>query len=196
MNTPIKGAGGGFIVDSGVAQLGRYKVQILLGVLYLLLLAGCGFHLRGEMVLSPVLTAPYVNAADAEFKADLTKVLNRSGIMAVNDPDNASAIIDLVSVKYDRQVLSINSRGQATGYILTYEVLCRFVDRAGRVLTSPARLKLSRTLEYQSTQVLQKKQEEDALRARMRDDLVQQILRRLNSVSQAPPGGLKTERFS
>ena len=196
MNTPIKGAGGGFIVDSGVPPLGRYKVQILLGVLYLLLLAGCGFHLRGEMVLSPVLTAPYVNAADAEFKADLTKVLNRSGIMAVNDPDNASAIIDLVSVKYDRQVLSINSRGQATGYILTYEVLCRFVDRAGRVLTSPARLKLSRTLEYQSTQVLQKKQEEDALRARMRDDLVQQILRRLNSVSQAPPGGLKTERFS
>ena len=196
MNTPIKGAGGGFIGDSGVAPLGRYKVQILLGVLYLLLLAGCGFHLRGEMVLSPVLTAPYVNAADAEFKADLTKVLNRSGIMAVNDPDNASAIIDLVSVKYDRQVLSINSRGQATGYILTYEVLCRFVDRAGRVLTSPARLKLSRTLEYQSTQVLQKKQEEDALRARMRDDLVQQILRRLNSVSQAPPGGLKTERFS
>jgi len=196
MNTPIKGAGGGFIVDSWVAPLGRYKVQILLGVLYLLLLAGCGFHLRGEMVLSPVLTAPYVNAADAEFKADLTKVLNRSGIMAVNDPDNASAIIDLVSVKYDRQVLSINSRGQATGYILTYEVLCRFVDRAGRVLTSPARLKLSRTLEYQSTQVLQKKQEEDALRARMRDDLVQQILRRLNSVSQAPPGGLKTERFS
>jgi outer membrane lipopolysaccharide assembly protein LptE/RlpB len=148
------------------------------------------------MVLSPVLTAPYVNAADAEFKADLTKALNRSGIMAVNDPDNASAIIDLVSVKYDRQVLSINSRGQATGYILTYEVLCRFVDRAGRVLTSPARLKLSRTLEYQSIQVLQKKQEEDALRARMRDDLVQQILRRLNSVSQAPPGGLKTERFS
>ena len=196
MNTPIKGAGGGFSVDSGVALLGRYKVQILLGVLYLLLLAGCGFHLRGEMVLSPVLTAPYVNAADAEFKADLTKVLNRSGIMAVNDPDNASAIIDLVSVKYDRQVLSINSRGQATSYILTYEVLCRFVDRAGRVLTSPARLKLSRTLEYQSTQVLQKKQEEDALRARMRDDLVQQILRRLNSVSQAPPGGLKTERFS
>ena len=196
MNTPIKGGGGGFIVDSWVAPLGRYKVQILLGVLYLLLLAGCGFHLRGEMVLSPVLTAPYVNAADAEFKADLTKVLNRSGIMAVNDPDNASAIIDLVSVKYDRQVLSINSRGQATGYILTYEVLCRFVDRAGRVLTSPARLKLSRTLEYQSTQVLQKKQEEDALRARMRDDLVQQILRRLNSVSQAPPGGLKTERFS
>ena len=196
MNTPIKGAGGGFSVDSGVAPLSRYKVQILLGVLYLLLLAGCGFHLRGELVLSPVLTAPYVNAADAEFKADLTKALNRSGIMAVNDPDNASAIIDLVSVKYDRQVLSINSRGQATGYILTYEVLCRFVDRAGRVLTSPARLKLSRTLEYQSTQVLQKKQEEDALRARMRDDLVQQILRRLNSVSQAPPGGLKTERFS
>ena len=196
MNIPIMGAGGGFSVDSGVSLLGRYKAQIMAGVFYLFLLAGCGFHLRGEMVLSPILTAPYVNTADAEFKEDLTKVLNRSGIRVVNDADNASAIIDLVSVKYDRQVLSINSRGQATGYILTYEVFCQFVDRTGRVLTSPARLKISRTLEYQSTQVLPKKQEEDALRARMREDLVQQILRRLNSVSQAPPGGLKTEQFS
>jgi len=196
MNTPIMGAGGGFSVDSGVLPWGGYKAQIVAGLFYLFVLAGCGFHLRGEMVLSPILSAPYVNTANAEFKEDLTKVLNRRGIRAVNDPEIASAIIDLVSVKFDRQVLSINSRGQATGYILTYQVLCRFVDRTGRVLASPARLKLSRTLEYQSTQVLPKKQEEDALRARMREDLVQQILRRLNSVSQASPGGLKTEQFS
>ena len=107
-----------------------------------------------------------------------------------------SVIIDVVSVKFDRQVLSINSRGQATGYILTYQVFFRFVDRTGRVLANPARLKLSRTLEYQSKQVLPKKQEEDALRARMREDLVQQILRRLNSVSQLPRGSLKIEQYS
>ena len=170
--------------------------QIMAGVFYLFLLAGCGFHLRGEMVLSPVLSLPYVNATNSEFKDDLTNALNRSGIKAVNDPEIASAIIDLVSVKFDRQVLSINSRGQATGYILTYQVFCRFVDRTGRILASPASLKLSRTLEYQSTQVLQKKQEEDALRARMREDLVQQILRRLNSVSLAPLGWVKEEQYS
>ena len=116
MNTPIMGAGGGFSGDSGVSPWDRYKSQIMVGVFYLCLLAGCGFHLRGEMVLSPILSAPYVNAANAEFKEDLTKVLNRRGIRAVNDPEIASAIIDLVSVKFDRQVLSINSRGQATAF--------------------------------------------------------------------------------
>ena len=196
MNTPIMGSDGGFSVDSSVSPWGKYKAQIMAGVFYLFLLAGCGFHLRGEMVLSPILSAPYVNAENAEFKEDLTKALNRSGIRVVNDPEIASAIIDLVSVKFDRQVLSINSRGQATGYILTYQVFCRFVDRSGRILASPASLKLSRTLEYQSTQVLQKKQEEDALRARMREDLVQQVLRRLNSVSQASHGGLKKQQYS
>ena len=196
MNTPITGLGGGFSVESSVSPWGRYNTQIIVWVFYLFLLTGCGFHLRGEMVLSPVLSAPYVNTANSEFKEDLTKALNRSGIRAVNDPEIASAIIDLVSVKFERQVLSINSRGQATGYILTYQVFCRFVDRTGRVLASPARLKLSRTLEYQSTQVLPKKQEEDALRARMREDLVQQILRRLNSVSQAPRESLKTDQYS
>ena len=196
MNTPIMGSGGGFSVERGVSPRGRYKTQIIAGIFYLFLLAGCGFHLRGEKELSPVLSTPYVNATDFEFKEDLTKAINRSGIRAVNDPEIASVIIDLASVKFDRQVLSINSRGQATGYTLTYQVFCRFVDRTGRVLASPARLKLSRTLEYRSNQVLAKKQEEDTLRARMREDLVQQILRRLNSVSQAPLGDLKIEQYS
>ena len=114
MNTPIMGAGGGFSVESSVSPWGRHKAQIMAGGFYLFLLAGCGFHLRGEMVLSPILSAPYVNAANFEFKEDLTKALNRGGIRAVNAPEIASAIIDLVSVKFDRQVLSINSRGQAT----------------------------------------------------------------------------------
>ena len=196
MNKPIIGSGGGFSVGNSVLPWGRYKAQIMAGIFYLLLLAGCGFHLRGEMVLSPILSAPYVNSANSEFKNDLTKALQRSGITVVNDREIASAIIDLVSVKFDRLVLSINSRGQATGYILTYQVFFRFVDRTGRVLANPARLKLSRTLEYQSKQVLPKKQEEDALRARMREDLVQQILRRLNSVSQLPRGSLKIEQYS
>ena len=196
MNMPIMGSGEGLSVDSRVLQWARYKTQIMIGIFYLLLMAGCGFHLRGEMMLSPILNAPYINAANVEFKEDLTKILNSSGIKAVNDPDISSAIIDIVSVKFDRQVLSINSRGQATGYILTYQVFCRFVDRTGRVLASSVRLKLSRTLEYQSTQLLQKKQEEAALRELMREDLVQQILRRLNSVSQVPHGSLKIEQYS
>ena len=57
MNTPIMGAGGGFSVDSGVSPWGRYKAQIVAGLFYLFVLAGCGFHLRGEMVLSPILSA-------------------------------------------------------------------------------------------------------------------------------------------
>ena len=52
MNTPIMGVNGGS-VDSSVSPWGRYKVQIMAGVFYLFLLSGCGFHLRGEMVLSP-----------------------------------------------------------------------------------------------------------------------------------------------
>ena len=196
MNMPFVESGNDFSVDSSVSPRHGYLAQIMVGFFYLFFLAGCGFHLRGEMVLSPVLSLPYVNATNSEFKDDLTNALNRSGIKAVNDPEIASAIIDLVSVNFDRQVLSIISRGQATGYILTYQVFCRFVDRTGRILASPVSLMLSRTLEYQSTLVLQKNQEEDALRARMREDLVQQILRRLNSVSLAPRGWVKEEQYS
>ncbi|GIS88573.1 MAG: hypothetical protein CM1200mP18_12830 [Gammaproteobacteria bacterium] len=48
------------VLGSGF-RLGADQGTDLAGVFYLFLLAGCGFHLRGEMVLSPILSAPYVN---------------------------------------------------------------------------------------------------------------------------------------
>ena len=96
-------------------------------------------------------------------------------------------IIDLASVDYSRAVMSVDSQGTATGYSLKYEVLYRLVDRSGRVLVENTPLSFSRDLQYRSTELLQKKQEEEALKVSMRQEIVRRIIRRLDGVAYHQP---------
>ncbi len=181
---------------SRVSRRGRgsylpYRMLVL--VLSALLLSGCGFHLRGQIDFSPLLATPYVNGKDGGFVKTLNTGLRKSGLVPVQDPSNATAIIDLTAVQYDRDVISIDSRGLATGYLLSYTVAYRVVSRSGRVLLENSKITLKRNLTYQSTQVLQKQAEEKALTDTMIEDIVRQIVRRLGSVSYAP---IRAKRFA
>ena len=157
--------------------------RLLLPLLLTMLLSGCGFHLRGQIEFSPLLAVPYVNGKDSQFVSALSAGLRQSGIVPTKDPSNSTAIIDLIAVEFDRMANSIDSRGVATGYLLTYKVSYRVVNRSGRVLVENAQVGLTRNLTYQSTQVLQKEAEESALTKTMIDDIVRQMVRRLGSVS-------------
>jgi len=66
-------------------------------------------------------------------------------------------------------------------------VLYRVVDRSGRVLVENTPLSFSRDLQYRSTELLQKKQEEEALKVSMRQEIVRRIIRRLDGVAYHQP---------
>ncbi len=122
---------------------------------------------------------------------DLRTALRQSGVQPVKDAASATVIIDLATVEYTRAVKSVDSQGTATGYTLEYEVLYRVVDRLGRVLVENTSLSFTRDLVYKSTELLQKKQEEEALKISMRQEIVRRIIRRLGGVAfnrQAPEG--------
>ena len=147
------------------------------------LLVGCGFHLRGQVELAPVVSSPWVTGQDPALVVDLRNALRQSGVQPVKDSSSATVIIDLASVDYSRAVISVDSQGTATGYTLKYEVLYRVVDRSGRVLVENTPLSFSRDLQYRSTELLQKKQEEEALKVSMRQEIVRRIIRRLDGVA-------------
>ncbi|MDP6551903.1 MAG: LPS assembly lipoprotein LptE [Arenicellales bacterium] len=166
-------------------------MRTLTAILLSALLAGCGFHLRGQVQLAPVMSAPWVTGQNQALVMDLRTALRQSGVQPVKDAASATVIIDLATVEYTRAVKSVDSQGTATGYTLEYEVLYRVVDRLGRVLVENTSLSFTRDLVYKSTELLQKKQEEEALKISMRQEIVRRIIRRLGGVAfnrQAPEG--------
>ena len=158
-------------------------MRTLTAILLSALLVGCGFQLRGQVELAPVMSAPWVTGQDSTLVVDLRNALRQSGVQPVKDSSSATAIIDLARVDYSRSVISVDSQGTATGYTLKYEVLYRVVDRLGRVLVENTPLSFSRDLQYRSTELLQKKQEEEALKGSMRQEIVRRIIRRLDGVA-------------
>lgn len=90
-------------------------------------------------------------------------------------------------MQYSRKVISVDSNGTATGYELEYNVLYRVVDRQGKILVGNTSLNFSRELEYSSTDLLQKKQEEEALKKSMREEVTRRIIRRLDGIALEAP---------
>lgn len=154
---------------------------------FLGMLAGCGFQLRGQVNLAPIMAYPWVTGQDNQLVVDLRDSLRQSGASPVKDATAASVIIDLASVNYTRTVKSVDANGTATGYILQYSVVYRVVDPRGKVLIANTPLNFSRELVYNSVDLLQKKREEEVLKEVMRAEVTRRIMRRLDSVAMILP---------
>jgi LPS-assembly lipoprotein len=146
-----------------------------------LLLAGCGFHLRGTMDLPPSLGSIYIQGGNpyGEFVAELRRTLRASHTHVVDSPAGARATLTIQREDVHRQVLSVGSTGKAREYGLALTVEFQVTDPKGQVLVPSQTVSVSRDLSFDSTQVLGKGEEEVLLRQEMIRDAAQQVLWRL-----------------
>ena len=151
-------------------------------VFILLLLAGCGFHLRGSVAMPPALSEIAVRDRITDIAPDLRYALKNAGVR-VSD----SAVMQLVlrAEKYDKRVLSVDSVGRALEYGLRYRVIFSLQDEKGVAWISDASVTQTRDLRFDATAVLGTAREEGQLKTEMRRDAVLQILRQLQYAQQS-----------
>jgi LPS-assembly lipoprotein len=151
-------------------------------------LSACGFKLRGSngsynMPFHNIYVGiPENSPLGTELKRNL-----RAGdrVVIVDKPDQAEALIELVSEGRGRAILSLNSLGRVREYLLTYTVVFRVRDPKGVELLGPTEITLKRNMAFDETQVLAKEAEANLLYRDMQGDVVQQVLRRVAALK--PP---------
>jgi LPS-assembly lipoprotein len=148
------------------------------------LLQGCGFHLRGQVKLSSQISPLYVESSDPELAKQLEEALSASGNDAVESKGGAAAVLRLFDVRYERVIRTVDTRGKATGYVLSYATRFNVQNKAGEMLFNTRNVALQRDYNFDPTQVLAKEQEETYLRRDMQRDVAQQILRQLATISR------------
>ena len=166
----------------------RTNLLILPLLILTLLLAACGFHLRGQggftfpfqtlFIMSPNANAPFI--------VDLKSAVQLYGVKLVDSSENAQLTLHIVSETMNKQILSLSDAGRVREYQLNYRVSLRAYDIKLDEWVPADEIVLQRYLSYDNTQVLAKEMEETLLYQDMRKDAVQQILRRL-SLAKAPP---------
>ncbi len=169
----------------GVKDVVNYGRRAWLA-LPLVLLAGCGFHLRGERDL-PFATLAIREAGNVELGAQLKRAIRAaSKTQVVDDPKEAQATVVFMENRREKVILSVNAAGRAREYQLVQRFRYQLVDAAGEPLQLAQQIVLTRDITFNDDVVLAKEQEEQLLYRDMQNDLVQQILRHLSVARPAP----------
>ena len=154
----------------------------LVALMHCLLLAACGFHMRGQNNFVLPFQKLYVKSANdyAPFINELKTAIRTNNVQITDTPEQAQLTLQIVSEVADKQILSLSGAGRVLEYRLQYRISLRAYDQKQQEWLVPQEITLRRDYSYDDTQVLAKQQEEILLYQNMRGDAVQQVLRRLN----------------
>jgi LPS-assembly lipoprotein len=143
-----------------------------------LLLAACGFQLRGAADM-PFDTL-YVPGATGGIALELKRnIQSGSATRVVDDPKAAQAQLLFSEETRIKEILALSTAGRVREYRLIYRVGFRVADGKGGDYVPPNTVELTRDVTYDDAVALAKETEEQQLYRDMQVDMVQQIMRRL-----------------
>ena len=149
-----------------------------------MLLAACGFQLRGTANL-PFETIYMPNTAGG-IALDLKRnIQSGTRTTVVDDPKKAEAILEFSQETRQKIILSLSTGGRVNEYRLLYRVGFRVHDGKGGDFLPLNTVQLQRDITFNDADILAKETEELLLYRDMQGDMVQQIMRRL-AASQPP----------
>jgi LPS-assembly lipoprotein len=154
------------------------KRRAFLVLLTALPLIGCGFQLRGAHAIpyhSVYLDAPKESPAARQ----LANSLRSQGVSITESARDADVMLKLSQETQTRSILALSGGGRVREYRLNYSLSYSLTGKDGKEIYPEASIQSTRDFTYDDNQYLAKTAEEDFLYRDLRDEAVQQILRRL-----------------
>ena len=156
------------------------QILLLIGVC---LLAGCGFGLRGTASLSPALQPLFVEGLeeDSDIQRELRRSLTNNAVLLSDAPAEGQYRLGIGREQRSERAISVDVNARAGEYELSMTV--PFQLRLGAALVlGPERLTVTRVYLADPENAVAKNREAEQIQREMRQDLSQQILRRLQAL--------------
>ncbi len=166
-----------------------YRSSRLLGVVVLaLFVSACGFHLRGNIPLPASLQNMFVKAPDGTFKDMLEDVLINAGAQLALSEQSADVVLVVAKADTRRDVGTLDERGLANSYDLTFSARYNIVDAAGEVIRPMNTVSERRRYDFDPALVVETESEERELQEDMEQDVALKIIRQLSTMTDYQPG--------
>jgi len=158
----------------------------LVSLLAAVLLAGCGFHLRGAAVVPEVMERTYLQGVpvDSALAQEVEAVVEGAGGKVVQRLADATAILQLGSERTDRRIASVDASGKVREYALHYSLPFSLLSPGGDVLLAERTVETSRSYNFDAGNVLGAGSEEALLLREMRGFAVRQMLRQVRMAAR------------
>jgi LPS-assembly lipoprotein len=162
--------------------------RFLLALVVPLVLAGCGWRLRGDQnfAFQTVAVTPERGAAVA---SDLARYLGDRirPLVPTAGGQAPDVVVDVLQESREKVVVGVNATGQVREFQLRITVKFRMRTPQGRELIPETAITQQRDISFNESAVLSKEAEEALLYRDMQSDIVQQLLRRLAAVKNIGP---------
>lgn len=164
----------------------RALSYILVLMIAVVPLAGCGFHLRGHEAMP--FKSIYVETGNPKspFIAQIRFDLEYGKVAQAAAAKTADVVLQIVSESSELQILTLDNTGLVTEYRLVYRVSLRAYDNKKQDWIPATVMEMHRDFFYDNSLVLAKSSEQDLLARSMYKEMAQQILRRLSLAKPQP----------
>lgn len=157
----------------------------------LLLLSGCGFHLRNALVLPADLGPLAVTARDpySPLADSLARSMERAGATAAAADAEGATRLEVMSEKWNDLPIAIDTSGRAQEFSLRYAVVFRLRRADGSEIVPQQAVELSRDYIAPPADSIGRNSERELLVDEMRKDMTAAILRRIDAALRGAPAG-------
>jgi outer membrane lipopolysaccharide assembly protein LptE/RlpB len=165
------------------------KLIILIVSVAIVSLASCGYRLRGQLPLAESIDVLYIETISGRFDdVDrftelLADGIEGTGAEVVADPALAKAVLSIAELTFERLVRTLDSRGKVNSYTLQYLITYDVFNANGDAISQGRALQELADFDFNPDLVIEKEEEEEAIRETMEEELVLRILRQLNTLS-------------
>ncbi|MCR9278540.1 MAG: LPS assembly lipoprotein LptE [Pseudomonadaceae bacterium] len=161
----------------------QFTARAAAATLVIVLLAGCGFHLRGWDLAANVATATVLSADRVDITRDLEAALRQSGVELVAAGEPADVTIEILDESVSRRSASVSGQARVAEYELTSLVAYRISSEDGPLL-GRSQARAERSFRLDRDNIVGSSEEQALLEREMRRDLIEQIMRSLNRVTE------------
>ena len=167
---------------TGAARMRPARRAALLGMVALLGLSACGFQLRGPRPM-PFDTLFVAMPEASELGAALKRNIRAAspGTRITGTVQEAQAVLTPLTDTREKIILPLNAAGRVPDYQLKQRFGFKVHDGKGTDFVAPSEIAITRDTTFNDADILAKEAEETLIYRDMQNDLVQQILRRLQA---------------
>ena len=151
--------------------------------LLIIVLTGCGFHLRGALPTLTMDNPIYIAGVDknSDLYRELARQLRGAKSVITETRSLAKSVLTISNYRSRERQLTLNSSNQAVEYEL--EESFNFSVQTSRTTVESRPLKVTRVLGRTESETLAREREEREMRINMRHDLVNQLMYQLARIN-------------
>jgi len=151
--------------------------------LLIIVLTGCGFHLRGALPTLTMDNPIYIAGVDknSDLYRELARQLRGAKSVVTETRSLAKSVLTISNYRSRERQLTLNSSNQAVEYEL--EESFNFSVQTSRTTIESRPLKVTRVLGRTESETLAREREEREMRVNMRHDLVNQLMYQLARIN-------------